>query len=187
MNARQQRFVEEYLIDPNATKAAIRAGYSKKTARSIGQENLTKPDIAAAIQQAQGERSERTQVTADMVVQELALHAFGRMGDFYSDTGRMLEVHEMPPEVQARLSSIKFTRERTHRTGDGVDETTVEEAMVEVKLWDKLSALTLLGRHLGMFKDKVEHGGDVSLFDALRRIEAREDAAKQRRPSSPGL
>ena len=136
------------------------------------------------MKEAQDARAQRTKITADMVVQELALHAFGRMGDFYSDTGRMLEVHEMPPEVQARLSSIKFTRERTHRTGDGVDETTVEEAMVEVKLWDKLSALTLLGRHLGMFKDKVEHQADFSLLDALRRIEAREDEVRQRRPPS---
>ena len=63
MTERQQHFVRQYLIDPNATKAAIRAGYSKKTARSIGQENLTKPDIAQAIQRAQDERAERTQVT----------------------------------------------------------------------------------------------------------------------------
>ena len=150
MNARQQRFVEQFLLDPCASRAAQRAGYSSATSDRIGSRLLRNVEVAAAVKQGQDARAERTQVTADMVVHELALHAFGRMGDFYSDTGRMLQVHEMPPEVQARLSSIKFTRERTHRTGDGVDETTVEEAMVEVKVWDKLSALTLLGRHLGI-------------------------------------
>ena len=179
MNARQQQFVEEYLIDPNATQAAIRAGYSRKTARSIGQENLTKPDIAAAVKQAQDARAERTRITADMVVQELALHAFGRMGDFYArDTGRMLEVHEMPPEVQARLASVKLTRERTHSTSDGVDETTVIEATIEFKIWDKIRSLELLGRHLGMFTERVAVSGDVSLLEVTRAIEAKERAAR---------
>ena len=179
MNARQRHFVQEYLIDPNATRAAIRAGYSKKTARSIGQENLTKPDIAAAIQQAQGERSERTQVTADMVVQELALHAFGRIGDFYNkDTGRLLGMTELSPGTQSRVASVVVLREKTHPTGGEVEKTTVTESVVKFKTYDKLRSLELLGRHLGMFKDKVEHSGEVSLLDALRRIEAKEDAAK---------
>ncbi|MFW5438107.1 terminase small subunit [Paenibacillus apiarius] len=68
LTAKQNAFVQEYLIDLNATQAAIRAGYSAKTARKIGQENLTKPDIQKAIQEAMGERSERTEITADMVL-----------------------------------------------------------------------------------------------------------------------
>ena len=193
MNARQPRFVEEYLIDPNATQAAIRAGYSKKTARSIGQENLTKPDIAAAVRQAQDKRAERTQITSDQVVRELALIGFGRMGDFYDkDSGRMLEVHELPAEAQARLSSIKLTRERTHTTGDGVDETIVNEATIELKVWDRIRSLELLGKHLGMFTERVAVSADVSLLEVTRAIEAKERAArdapaedtgKQRRPA----
>lgn len=69
LTAKQQRFVQEYLIDLNATQAAIRAGYSERTARKIGQENLTKPDIQAAIQEAQNQRAERTEISADMVLQ----------------------------------------------------------------------------------------------------------------------
>ncbi len=68
MTPKQERFVAEYLVDLNATQAAIRAGYSEKTAYSIGQENLTKPEIAAAVAAAQAERSERTEVTADYVL-----------------------------------------------------------------------------------------------------------------------
>ena len=75
LTPKQQRFVEEYLIDLNATQAAIRAGYSEKTAKSIGQENLTKPDIAKAIQEAQESLSNKTQLTVDMVVNGLLKEA----------------------------------------------------------------------------------------------------------------
>ena len=68
LNPKQQRFVEEYLVDLNATQAAIRAKYSEKTARSVGAENLTKPDIAKAIQEAMAERSERTEIDQDYVL-----------------------------------------------------------------------------------------------------------------------
>ena len=68
MTPKQKTFVEEYLIDLNATQAAIRAGYSEATAYSIGQENLKKPEIAKAIQAAMDERSERTEVTQDYVL-----------------------------------------------------------------------------------------------------------------------
>lgn len=72
LTPKQQRFVEEYLIDLNATQAAIRAGYSVRTARSIGDENLSKPDIATAIAAAKAERSKRTKITADQIVQQLS-------------------------------------------------------------------------------------------------------------------
>ena len=71
MTDKQQRFVEEYLVDLNATQAAIRAGYSEKTARKIGHENVTKPDIQAAIAKARGKQTERTNITADMVLEGL--------------------------------------------------------------------------------------------------------------------
>ena len=193
MNARQQRFVEEFMLDANAKQAAIRAGYSPKSAEVNGPRLLRYAQVAAAIAEKQKERSERTQVSSDDVVQELALHAFGRMGDFYArDTGRMLEVHEMPPEVQARLASVKLTRERTHTASDGVDETTVNEATIEFKIWDKIRSLELLGKHLGMFTERVAVSSDVSLLEVTRAIEAKERAAreaaaedtgKQRRPA----
>ena len=74
--AKRQRFVEEYLIDLNATQAAIRAGYSAKTAGSIGEEILKKPEIQEAIQAAMKARSERTEITADRVLKELGRIAF---------------------------------------------------------------------------------------------------------------
>src|SRR5215468_11270549 len=71
MTPKQQRFIQEYLIDLNATRAAIRAGYSAKTAASIGEENLRKPEIAAAVEAKQCERAERTGISAQWVVDRL--------------------------------------------------------------------------------------------------------------------
>ena len=81
MTRKQQLFVGEYLIDLNATRAAIRAGYSEKTAQAIGAENLTKPIIAEAIATALEARAERTEVTQDRVLEELALIGFAEMPD----------------------------------------------------------------------------------------------------------
>ena len=81
LTPKQARFVEEYLFDLNAAQAAIRAGYRADNARSIGFENLTKPDIREAIEAAKRERSARTGVTADRVVQEIARVAFSSLRD----------------------------------------------------------------------------------------------------------
>ena len=71
LTPKQERFVAEYLIDLNATRAALAAGYSEKTARSTGAENLTKPDIVAAVATAQGHRTERTNITQDYVLESI--------------------------------------------------------------------------------------------------------------------
>jgi phage terminase small subunit len=71
LTPKQERFVAEYLIDLNATRAALAAGYSEKTARSMGAENLTKPDIVAAVATAQGHRTERTNITQDYVLESI--------------------------------------------------------------------------------------------------------------------
>lgn len=77
LTLKQQRFVEEYLVDLNATQAAIRAGYSKKTAQRIGSENLSKPLVEAAIMNSMDKRSKKTAVTAEMVVEGLLKEARG--------------------------------------------------------------------------------------------------------------
>lgn len=88
LTPKQERFVAEYLKDGNATRAAIAAGYSEKTARSTGAENLTKPDIAAAIAKAQSERTERTKIDIDYVIQRLAVEA-EREGEGSSHSARV--------------------------------------------------------------------------------------------------
>lgn len=135
---KQQRFVEEYLIDLNATQAAIRAGYSENTARAIGAENLTKPDIAAAIAALKADRSERTEVSADYV-----------------------------------LTSIVETMERckqaspvTYKNGDRVMVTTPDGEIAPAWTFNAAGVLKgaeLLGKHLALFTEKLEHSGGVNV------------------------
>ena len=113
LTPKQQRFVEEYLIDLNATQAAIRAGYSEKTAQEIGSENLSKPMVAKAIAEAQEKLSNKAQVTVEMVVQ-----------------GLLNEAKDL---------------------SDGSTQSA------------RVSAWAHLGKHLGMFKDKVEHSGKLEI------------------------
>ena len=145
---KQKRFCEEYLIDLNATQAAIRAGYSPDTAGAIGAENLTKPEIQKHIARAMAERSRRTGVTADRVVMELAKVAFVNAGDVIDADDATLNP-DATPEDLAAIQSIKVKT-----FGDD----SVER---EIRLADKLKALELLGKHLGMFKDKVELSGSL--------------------------
>ena len=148
MTKKQNRFIEEYLIDLNATQAAIRAGYSPDTAKSIGSENLTKPDIQARIAKAMAERSRRTGVNADRVVMELAKIAFVNASDVIdADTATLKP--DVAPEDTAAIQSVKV---KTFGE-DGLER--------EIKMADKLKALELLGKHLGMFKDKVELSGSL--------------------------
>ena len=151
MTKKQKLFVEEYLIDLNATQAAIRAGYSPDTAKAIGSENLTKPDIRAQIDKAMAERSKRTGVNADRVVMELAKIAFINAADVINAEDATLK-DDAVPEDTAAIQSVKVKTFPT-KDGEGVER--------EIKMADKIKALELLGKHLGMFKDRVELSGGL--------------------------
>lgn len=149
MTDKQRRFVEEYLIDLNATQAAIRAGYSPDTAKEIGCENLTKPNISKAIAKAMAERSRRTGISQDRVIEELAKIAFMNAADVINtDDASILE--DASREDLSCIQSVKV------KQSDGEKGSLIER---EIKLADKLRALELLGKHLGMFKDKLEITG----------------------------
>lgn len=151
MTAKQKRFCEEYLIDLNATQAAIRAGYSPATARSVGNENLTKPDIRARIDTEMAERSRRTGVNSDRVVQELAKIAFVKATDIIDPNTATIR-DSATEEDKACIASVKF-KSSSGETSDSVER--------EIRMCDKLKALELLGKHLGMFTDKVNVSGNV--------------------------
>lgn len=130
LNDRQRRFVDEYLIDLNGTQAAIRAGYSAKTARQIGQNLLTKVDIQQAISAAQSKRQERTELTADEVIRDLR------------------EVRDicMGRKIVKVVEVVKFEGEATPHEVDSL-------------VFDPVGAnkaLELLGKHIGMFGDKLD-------------------------------
>lgn len=140
---KQQRFVDEYLIDLNATQAAIRAGYSAKTADRIGPELLGKTCVSEAISRKMAARSRRTGVNQDRVVIELAKVAFAKMTDIVDSKGRIKE--DASPDDLACIESIKY-KESDNEHGGSVER--------EVKIASKLKALELLGKHLGMWSDK---------------------------------
>jgi phage terminase small subunit len=155
MTPKQQRFVQEYLVDLNATQAAIRAGYSPRTARSVGSENLTKPDIAAAIAAAGAQLAARTGITAERVLAELELLAFSNLDHYVvGEDGTVQLSATAPPGAMRALQSIK---RRTTTRGRGFDCEVTRE--VEIRLWDKPGPLKLAGQHVGLFTHKVEVTG----------------------------
>lgn len=162
LTAKQARFVEEYLLDLNATQAAIRAGYSERMAHSIGWENLQKPAIAEAIAAAQAARASRTEVTQDRVLAELAKIAFAdirnavRWGRSPVDT----EAEEANPNSLGIYPvELVPSSEIDDDTAAAVSEVSLTQTGVKIKLHDKLAALEKIGKHLGMFKERVEHSG----------------------------
>lgn len=162
MTKKQRRFVEEYLIDLNATQAAIRAGYSPDTANEQGARLLVNVSVKNAVNKAIAERSKRTGINADRVIRELAKIAFVNAGEIIDfDTALLME--KVSPDDMAAIQSVKY---KTFGE-DGVER--------EIKLADKLKALELLGKHLGLFKDRVELDGNVktdmsSLADILEQL-----------------
>lgn len=153
LTPKQAAFVQEYLVDLNATQAAKRAGYSERTASRTGSENLSKPVIAAAIAKAQTERANRTQVTADRVVEELAKIGFSNLLDYFSltsDGEPYVDLSTVTREQAAVLAELQVD---DFLEGRGDDAREVRR--VKVKLHDKLKALEQLAKHLGI-ADKVD-------------------------------
>lgn len=142
---KQEMFVREYLIDLNATQAAIRAGYSEKTAKSIGQRLLTNVDIQTAVQEAMDNRANRVEITADKVLQEIAHIAFDDIRNylsFYTDG-----------EGNVR-TKIKDSENIDTRSIAEVSQG--KDGQFKFKLYCKDEALNSLGKHLKLFTDKQE-------------------------------
>lgn len=155
MTPKQAAFVREYLIDLNATQAAIRAGYSERTARSIGQENLTKPDIATAIAEAQANRSERTKIDADWLLTRLATESVADIADLYAEDGSVKPVKDWPLIWrQGLVAGIEV-----ERIGEGAGTVT------KIKISDRIKRLELIGKHIDVqaFKERVEHTGAINI------------------------
>src|SRR4051812_42447033 len=147
LTPKQTAFVREYLVDLNATQAAVRAGYSRKTAEKIGSENLRKPEVAKALQAAMDKRAERVELTADLVLRELLSHALFDPATLYDADGRMKKLAEIPLAARRSITALE-TDELGEDQGIGITR--------KVKYSDRLKALELLGRHLKLFTDRLE-------------------------------
>lgn len=157
LTPRQQRFVDEYLIDLNATQAAIRAGYSAKTAEQQGPRLLGNVGVAAAISAAQKARSARTEVDADYVLKRMIEIDQMDVLDIMDDQMAIKPVSEWPKVWRQYLSGFDLSE---LFDGNG-DQRQMIGILKKIKWPDKVRNLELLGRHFGMFKDRVEHSGEI--------------------------
>ena len=167
LTSKQERFVNEYLVDLNATQAAIRAGYSRNTAATIGCENLRKPNVKQAIAEATLARRQRVEANQDDVIAGLCAIATTSITDCveWDNNGQVTlkAKSELSQDASSAIANL-------HVNANG---------SAGVKLYSKLRALELLGRHLGMFTDKrvVEHATNNALSvqdveaEALRVLE----------------
>ena len=149
LTPKQARFVDEYLIDLNATQAAIRAGYSAKTAEWIGPQLLGKTHVQERINSAQRERSARTGITADRVLKEIARVAFAdpRMVMSWGPNGVTLrDSSELSDDAAAAVAEVSETWSESGGSR-------------KVKMHDKIAALEKLARHVGLYDDK----GDTTI------------------------
>jgi len=151
---KQEMFCREYLIDLNATQAAIRAGYSEKTARASGCENLTKPDIQSRISELKAQRNDRIEVDADYVLKRLFDIDQMDVLDILNDDGGLKMVHEWPKVWRTTLSGLDILTTVTN-----FDETTTENILKKIKWPDKVKNLELLGKHISVmaFKEQATH------------------------------
>ena len=145
LTERQKRFADEYLKDLNATSAARRAGYKDP---NFGRQLIAKPNVFAYIQKRIKDREQRTEITQDRVLQELAAVGFAKGTDYASiDGSGRVKLCPTGGLSEAQKSSVIYIKET--------------QAGVELKLADKFRALELLGRHLGLF-DKDANGADAN-------------------------
>lgn len=177
LTSKQLRFIQEFTIDHNATQAAIRAGYSPKTAGAIGAENLRKPQIDAEIKRLESETVQKLEITRDRIVQELAEIAFAKATDYvsvetepapqmiihpltgepvtipgvYCQTVRITDTDQLPENKKTAIASIK----------QGVNG-------IELKTHDKVRALEMLGKMLGVFDSReAQAEQENNLFDVI--------------------
>lgn len=155
MTPKQQAFVDEYLIDLNATQAATRAGYSARTANEQGARLLANASVSAAIAAAKRVRSEKTAVDAAWLLSRLADEATADVADLYDETGNVRAVKDWPLIWRTGLVA-------------GIEVESIGEGagrLTKIKLSDRVKRLELIGKHIDVqaFKDKIEHTGAIAL------------------------
>lgn len=159
---KQARFVEEYLIDLNGSAAAIRAGYSPKTSRVYAAKLLTKPAIQAAIAAGKAARSERTQVTADWVLNRLTDEAEADLADIFDDNMNLKPVHDWPDIWRKGLVAGVDVEELYEGRGESRE---CVGRVHKVKLSDRIKRIELIGKHVMVqaFKDQIDASGTITL------------------------
>lgn len=177
LTAKQIRFVEEYILDLNATQAAIRAGYSRKGADTTGPRLLGDPRIVAAIDARKAARSERTEINADWVLKRLVEEAEADLADLYDEHNKLKPISAWPPIWrQGLVAGVE-----TEQLFEGSGEDRVQVGVVKkVRLSDRIKRIELIGKHIAVkaFEDQVNVKGLDNLAERLERAIRRQEMVK---------
>ena len=158
--AKHAKFVAEYLIDLNATQAAIRAGYSPKTAKQQGSRLLTNADVASAIAAGAKVVLDDSAATAKQVLTELTRVALSDARAMFDDRGALASPADWPDHVASAISGVEVTRRYVPGKKDEDGE---EIETTKVRRWDKPRCLELLAKYHNLLTDQVKHSGEVAL------------------------
>lgn len=169
LTPKQELFCHEYILDLNATQAAVRAGYSKKTANRISSRLLTKVDIQNRITELQVERNNRVQIDADYILNRLVEIDKMDALDIHNDDGSLKDMKDWPLVWRQFICGLDLAEMR-----NGDDEV-MAVTIKKIKWPDKVKNLELLGRHVivGAFKDKLEVSGNLELANKMKAARER--------------
>jgi len=176
LSNKQDLFVSEYLIDLDNVKTSRRVGISQET----GLAWLRNPVIASRIRVAMAQRLTRTQMSQDQVLLEMSLLSHSRIDHYIvNDEGFVALAEGAPTGAMAAVQSIK--RRTTSRTDKATGDVTTD-VVVEIKLWDKPTPLKLMGKHVGLFPERMEHtgpgGGPIETVSKVERVIIDADAVQ---------
>lgn len=185
LNPKQKQFILEYLIDHNATQAAIRAGYSKHTAKEQGYRLLTNIHVQPAIEEAIKRQEVRTEITADRILKEIFRIASVDLRQAFDENGELKNIHDIPEDVARAISGIDVDE---LWEGSGRDRTQIGVTK-KIRFNDKTRALELLGKYLKLFIEQKEitgaNGGPIKVqnldlskldIETLKKLAERPDA-----------
>jgi len=168
LTPKQQRFGEEYLIDLNASQAALRAGYSKRNYGDIAMQLLRKTHVSAAIAAKRRAVTERSVVTQQRIIDEMAKIGFSDVRRMFDPDGRLRPAEEWDDDTAGAVAGFDTS---TFTRGRGEDAEL--ETIKKIRLWDKPAALIKLGQHLGMFTERIKLDGVEELLGALAQAAKR--------------
>lgn len=158
LTAKQKRFVAEYVVDLNATQAAIRAGYSKKTANVAGPRLLSNVRIADEIAKKNAKIESKLEVSAERVLQEIARLAFADPRKMFDDNGNLIPIHQLDADTAATIGGFEVV---SKSISGGEQEV---EHVHKFKVWDKNVALDKLAKNLGLFeKDNDQRDINITI------------------------
>lgn len=156
LNDKQTRFVAEFLIDLNATQAALRAGYSPKTAEVQGCQLLKNPKITKLVAELKAKQLQKLNITAERVLDEISKLSFSNVKRLFDESGNLRPVHLLTDDEAACISSLEVIKKNAE-AGDGKIDT-----VHKLKVWDKTRSLEMLAKHFALLTEQVRHSGEVT-------------------------